>query len=38
MINIKRKKRELPGNVIMELVLQRDDAQQLLIIDPPEND
>jgi hypothetical protein len=35
MINIKREHRE---NVIVELVLQRVVAQQVLVIDPPPND
>jgi hypothetical protein len=37
MINIKRNKREIGENVIMELVLQRFVAQQLLITEPPPN-
>jgi hypothetical protein len=36
-INIKIKKHEFRENVIIELVLQRFVAQQVLIIDPPPN-
>jgi hypothetical protein len=38
MINIKRKTRDINGNVVMELLLQRFVAQQVTIIEPPPND